>query len=460
MNAVSQRNSRYYLNPETWLAILCLAQPILDVLSYWLGKIPHGNTISLGLRMVILALTILYAWIISVNKKPYIIVISVLSVFWLCHVVTCCFVGYQSPVSDFINYARTAQIPLMTLCLISIMKQSDHPLHLLERLLTATLYLIAVITLIAVLTGTTVYSYPWWKVGYSGWFGWTNSQSAIYGVLTAVAVCSALEHRCWIRAALRGAIGFALLFFLGTRLAYAEIFAIALFAPLCMVITRRFDWRCTAALLSLAILCAVFYHSSPMAVNRRMYAESVVRQQTQVDNSQNALSLDELYAKYLPSLTDRFGLEAVEEAFDYTRDVSVIGNIRTSRLLYCHLAMKELPFASRLFGFELETTVYRGDIFDVENDYHGIYYLYGIVGLALLCAFILAFIWRALVRSLQKPEQYLTFSLAGYALATALLLGNVVFSASVLRRPNASFYLSLMLAALWYLTDQSEKRQA
>ena len=227
-----------------------------------------------------------------------------------------------------------------------------------------------------------------------------------------------------------------------------------------MAITRRFDMRSAAVLLFLAMLCAVFFASSPMAVNRRMYSESVVHQQTKVDSEEDPMSLDELYAQYLPNLTDRFGVDAVEEAFDYTRDVSVIGDLRVGKLVFCRLAMSELPFVSRLFGFELATTVYQENIFDVENDYPGIYYLYGIVGLVLLFIFILAFAWRVLKRSIQDPEKHLTMSLFGYVLAAALLLGNALFTASVLRRPNASFYLALTLAVLWYLTDLSEKRQA
>lgn len=43
-------------------------------------------------------------------------------------------------------------------------------------------------------------------------------------------------------------------------------------------------------------------------------------------------------------------------------DVSVIGDIRLTKLVYCRLLMAELPVTSRLFGFELEATRCQGAI--------------------------------------------------------------------------------------------------
>ena len=61
MNNAAQLNRRRFPNAAAWIALLCIAQPVLDILSYWLGLLPHGNAVSLGLRMLVLALTILVA---------------------------------------------------------------------------------------------------------------------------------------------------------------------------------------------------------------------------------------------------------------------------------------------------------------------------------------------------------------------------------------------------------------
>ena len=455
MNDTAQLNRWRTPDAAAWITLLCLLQPVLDILSYWLGMVPHGTTISLGLRMIILALAILFAWMLSDHKKPFFILLIILTLFWLFHAGSCLLVGYQSPISDFINYARTAQIPIMTMCLIVLLRKTQSPLSLLEKLFTASLYFIAMITIIAVITKTTVYSYPRWKVGYSGWFGWTNSQSAIYAVLTVFSVFPALIRRDWIRTGVRCAVGFLLLFFLGTRLAYAEIFLIALVFLVSMLITHRFDWRSAAIIFVIAGLCAGCYRFSPMAVNQRLFQESVAEQQQTADNAD--LTVDELYEKYMSAMVDRFGIDAVKEIYHNSRDVSVIGDVRLYKINYCKMVMAQLPLSSKLFGFELAETRHQQSIFDVENDFHGIYFLYGIIGLVLLLCYLLFFAGKALselFRSGVNNEK--TWLLAACVSAMILIL-NSYFSASVLRRPNASFYLSITLAIVSFLTEGRER---
>ena len=455
MNNSTRLNHRPFSDTAVWIALLCLAQPVLDILSYWLGKLPHGSSVSLGLRMIILALTILYTWFLSERKKPMILMFVVLAAFWFFHAGSCLFIGYQSPVSDFINYARTAQIPILAYCCAVLLSKTQDPLTLLEKLFTISLYFIAFITVLAVITGTTVYSYTRWKVGYSGWFGWTNSQSAIYAVLTVFSVFPALVRRDWLQAGLRCAIGFLLLFFLGTRLAYAEIFFIAVAAVAAMLVTRRFDWRSTAAILVLAVLCGVCYRFSPMAVNHKLYQKSVAEQQQAADDSD--LTIDALYEKYMSAMVDRFGMEAVKNVYHNTRDVSVIGDVRLYKINYCKMVMAQLPISSRLFGFELAETRHQQSIFDVENDFHGIYFLYGLTGLALLLGYLLYYAEKALIGLFRINSAEAKIWLLSASVSALILMFNSYFSASVLRRPNASFYLSITLAIVSFLTEDRER---
>lgn len=455
MNNSTRLNHRPFSDTAVWIALLCLAQPVLDILSYWLGKLPHGSSVSLGLRMIILALTILYIWFLSERKKPMILMFAVLAAFWFFHAVNCLFIGYQSPVSDFINYARTAQIPILAYCCAVLLSKTQDPLTLLEKLFTISLYFIAFITVLAVITGTTVYSYTRWKVGYSGWFGWTNSQSAIYAVLAVFSVFPALERRDWLQAGFRCAIGFLLLFFLGTRLAYAEIFFIAVAAVAAMLVTRRFNWRSAAVILVLAVLCGVCYRLSPMAVNHKLYQKSVAEQQQAADDSD--LTIDALYEKYMSAMVDRFGMEAVKNVYHNTRDVSVIGDVRLYKINYCKMVMAQLPISSRLFGFELAETRHQQSIFDVENDFHGIYFLYGLTGLALLLGYLLYYAEKALIGLFRINSAEAKIWLLSASVSALILMFNSYFSASVLRRPNASFYLSITLAIVSFLTEDRER---
>ena len=115
------------------------------------------------------------------------------------------------------------------------------------------------------------------------------------------------------------------------------------------------------------------------------------------------------------------------------------------------MLMGERPPLSRWFGIELSRMSYNGFNYDAENDFHGIYFLYGYVGLAMMLAFLLSFfigIVRALLRSFRRY-----FTLEAGAFGTSLLLAMVYayHTAGLLRRPNASFYLSMILAYIFYL---------
>ena len=116
---------------------------------------------------------------------------------------------------------------------------------------------------------------------------------------------------------------------------------------------------------------------------------------------------------------------------------------------------------SRLFGLSLkEMTVQRTDKdgvvvtdnYDVENDFHGVYFLTGICGLVLMIVFLLYFGLRALLAVIRKPKTYFSVPLCAFGIACGLAVIHAYFTASILRRNNASVYLAMALAGLWYLT--------
>ena len=127
--------------------------------------------------------------------------------------------------------------------------------------------------------------------------------------------------------------------------------------------------------------------------------------------------------------------------------------MRQKKIVFCSLLMDEHPAVSRVFGMELERMSFHDVTFDVENDFHGIYFLYGWAGLAMMIAFLAWFLFlivRALVRNFR---QFFTIEAGAFGMALCLALVYAYLTAGVLRRPNSSFYLSVLLAAVYYLTQ-------
>ena len=123
--------------------------------------------------------------------------------------------------------------------------------------------------------------------------------------------------------------------------------------------------------------------------------------------------------------------------------------------------MEEAGLPSKLFGLSLQDMKFRRDDavidnFDVENDFHGMYYLTGITGLILMLMFLLYFPMAAILRILLHPKKYLTLPMAAFGIAFIIAMIHAYFTASILRHNNASIYLAVILAALWELSNIEE----
>ena len=109
------------------------------------------------------------------------------------------------------------------------------------------------------------------------------------------------------------------------------------------------------------------------------------------------------------------------------------------------------PLTSRLFGLSYDEMTYHGYCYDVENDFHGIAYLYGWAGLACLLAFLGYFLVIIVCALIRNARRYFTVEAGACGIALCTALAHIYNTAGVLRRPNASFYLCLILASIWYL---------
>ena len=151
------------------------------------------------------------------------------------------------------------------------------------------------------------------------------------------------------------------------------------------------------------------------------------------------------YDEYLGGTVERYGLEATAEMYGYSTKAADITNVRTIKINYCRLMLNTEPLTSRLFGLSYDEMTYHGYCYDVENDFHGIAYLYG---WAAFLGYFLVIIVCALIRNARR---YFTVEAGACGVALCTALAHIYNTAGVLRRPNASFYLCLILASIWYL---------
>jgi hypothetical protein len=268
--------------------------------------------------------------------------------------------------------------------------------------------------------------------------------------------------------------------FIGTRLAFAGIIATCFGLGVSLLIVRIKEWKQAICFILAGIMFIVALPFAPMMGHRQNHSDEMNQKQDWLQNqldkpkdeplpddgdpplageplnlTPQQLELVEkltpVYAHYVSDFFSIFGAERTIHMFNYTTDILLLTNTRDKKLMFADALMDASPVTAKLFGLELTRFTIKGHNYDVENDFHGIYYLYGILGLVSMIAFIGYFIVITALALIRSFKTYFTFEAAAWGIALIMCIGHCVFTAGVLRRPSASFYLAAILAGIFYL---------
>ena len=443
------------------ITVLIVLQPLLDIISFWTDRLSMGNTLTLALRFLVLAGFGLFGFLLSNRKRVYLAFFAVCLLLLAGHVYACTQRGYRSPFSDLTNFARVAQMPLFALCFITCLKQNRRCYRAIEKGLVANFWIITAALIISWATGTAGMTYEENGYGLVGWFSLGNSQCAIFGILVPAVLMFAYRERSFPLFLLSVIAGFGQLYMLGTRLAFLSIFVCAAGLIIVWLLTKNISKKYVAVLLAACAICAATVKVSPMYLNQHVYEQAMAGKQADAENMINDnkdLTPEErlrglrfVYHFYNPRMCMRFGTERLMESYHNTDTVAEITATRHQKIVFCKLLMQEHPSASKFFGMELSRMRFHDYIFDVENDFHGIYFLFGLVGLVLMVLFLGYFIILIIKALITDFWKYFTLEAGAYGIAFSLTLLNAYETSGMLRRPNASFYLSVLLAVIYYL---------
>ncbi|MCD8376674.1 MAG: O-antigen ligase family protein [Oscillospiraceae bacterium] len=473
-----------------WFAL----QPLLDILAYWLDRLEYSNALTLLLRFAVLAVVLLAGFCLSQKKRVYIIAAGVLVFLLLGHCVSCFYVGYTDIVGDVSYFVRTAQLPLFTLCLITFLRENEDSAAAVENGLILNFWIIALSVLLSAITGTAKYTYTIYTTytsGYAGiigWFATGSAQSAILSMLSALAVILTYRKRKLWLFALTTAAAFALLYFMGPRLAFFTIPVIAVGLLLTALLTHRLEWKPLVVLGVCTALCFAFIRQAPMMARQndvskwnntsQSTAESMMEeaaqeaQMSRLEEGETESDLSEeeqaliryeqlkiVYEYYEADLCERFGVDRVIEGFHETTSLSTLRDYRVQKRVFCALLMDEHPFISRIFGIEVSEMTYNGREFVPENGFHGVYYMYGWAGLIALLLFLAYFLFLIVRCLIRDFKTYFTMEAGAFGAALCLCLVYAYATNGVIWRPSGSFYFSVLLAMVYYLIKIREYPQ-
>ena len=495
ISAVKKSKLRLSGAAPAFLFALLIAQPILDAVSYWSNEW-NFTSLTTIVRFLMFGGVLLYCFVISDRKWSYVALGGALCAYWILHVIACMKSsgGYASPMSDLSNYLRTIHMPVFTFCFITVFRKSDSVPVYVQKAFLINMVIMLHIELLSYMTGTQIYTYVVASKGLMGWASVHNSQSAILAFVVPLLLLLVYKtgNKYFYYAAT--VVSFATLFFVGTKVDYFSIFIIAFGMVVLFIIHGEKQIFYYVLLALLAVLCLFCYRASPAAQVLDSHNSSMQVKQTYVNGMINTAeqaeridigkdvvingdtfdslspmirrTVNDIYELYLGPMVNRFGLERVLQKYNYSLDVTNLTAARQQKRFFAELAWEDSNSLTHLFGYEYITlvenytttnavtgiTTTRQHIFDLENDFPSVFYFSGYAGFAVYMVFILYFAWLIFVGVVTRFKKLFTLESGLVYMTFALMLGVSQFSGNVLRRPNASIYMSVILAYIYYLT--------
>ena len=460
------------------LTLLFALQPCLDALAYWTrnDRVTPAGLIRLGI-MVLLPLAVL---LVTDRKKAFFAFLAMTGLFCGLHIINCLRVGYISPVYDIRYLASVVQMPLFAVCFLLCIRE-EKTKEAAYRGVAAAAILTVIFLIIARLTKTGNVTYGE-GLGYSGWVIDENRNANSTNLVIFACFCIFLALRTekpWLIAV--AAVGVDAVFLTnGTKGCYFSIFAIFLSFALFLILEKKVSKKklnrfALVLLMVLSVFSAAIYPLTPRYKVTEEQRKTARGTQGEIEATLlekgidiTDMSAEERFAnpevkevftfyywKYLgvkPDLIDRFGMDRVLMQYRMSTDVGKLIDARVMERNYADMVFQDCDALTRVVGFEASEMGFDG-VYDLENDWHAVFYYYGYLGFALYVGFVGTFLYR-IFRCCRKDLRG-SFSLenAAMALALVLVLGLAHFSGATLRRPNVSIWLSLILALIYYLTE-------
>ena len=465
---------------EYWILLFIVLQPQLDVLAFWTQS--DSGTAAGYIRLVLMAFLFVYAFV----KKPtpaFLIASSLIALVFGLHILNGFRVGYISFSADLKAVARMAYLPVMALSFAALADNEQKQKQIINGFFLSA-GITCLVILLSYLTHTYTPTYIVENLGISGWVIDSNRccHSDILAALCIFAVYGAfISSSLWLKYLVPPVL-LVIMITNATSTCYLTLLAVLAGFPVFLLfrsfLLREKPNKITQILMAeLAVLFALSIAIYPVTPRHKMEElknasytnneQKFVQEMASLGYDIYAMSLDEkmsdpvvheklsvYYNKFIcntvMSMRDRFGIDRVIVAMNGTIDASVLGDTRVMKRLNASFIMEDSDLLTHFTGYEFGQV--RNAYEDLENDYHAVYFYYGYIGIAaviLSVAFLLFRILRVLFLSFRDSLSLLNFTLL---LSFVILLGLAGFSGALFRRPNASIYLSLIIAMLWHQT--------
>lgn len=480
MNNSINNNARTAFVRNHWLMALIVMQPLLDIIAFW-TKNPDG-TLAGYVRLLIMVCLPLYLLFTLRGSERKSFIFWTLGIGLVCalHIANTIRTGPVSLGFDISYTAKVAQMPILAVCFMYSIKNDQTRNQAYWGLFFAAGITAAALGL-SVLTGTANCTYGE-GLGVSGWVIDDNrcANSIILVTLAAFSIfCAVKSDKPFVNIAVP-VIAAVVLIANGTMTCYMSIFAIFIGFAVFLLLEKKIrgcnlNRLAVIALVAVAIASAAAYPLTPKYKIKQTQSDFAELTQDDFNDELGALgydldsmsneeklsnpeihtALEDYYWKCLwiitPNMFERFDIDEIMLKYDLTTDAATLIDTRTIKNAYASLMWDHSDTLTKLFGIDVSDIWLTGGM-DLENDWPAIRYYYGYVGFAAYAAFILYFVYLIIRRLCRDFKGSFTADNFILLVTFALLIGLAQYSGAVLRRPNVSIYLALVLGLIHYQT--------
>lgn len=469
---------------EYWLLLLICAQPLLDILAFWTQN--ENGTAAGYIRLAVMALLCLAVLVRMKTFRRFLPAFLLVGLLFVLHAAGCFRNGYLNFASDTRMIVSLLYLPVTSVCLCCLVDTERLRKQAVKAILVNFALETAVI-LLAVITGTSTHTYPE-GIGVSGWVIQSNRcchSDILSSVCVFAAFLSVVSKKKWINVGVP-VVCFILLITNGTTVSYVTLLAVCAGYPAFLLVrslitkkkqdsSQRIVSVAMAVLFVLAI--AVFPYSPRYKMDeiKRSFfdhrEEKFAAEMDELGYNVYAMTLDDIfsdevahqrfidyYKSYVFGEVDplgrRFSFDRIIEAYGGTVNGDVLGDARDMKNVYVRFIFEDSDFLTRLVGIEFDS-IGADKANDLENDWFAILYYLGYFGFALAVAGVLYIVFRIvrlLAADFKGSLTDLNFTLL---LGFAMQLGMGYFSGAIMRRPNASIYVSLFIALIFFETRKA-----
>lgn len=480
MNNSINNNARTAFVRNHWLMALIVMQPLLDIIAFW-TKNPDG-TLAGYVRLLIMVCLPLYLLFTLRGRERKSFIFWMLGIGLICalHIANTIRTGPVSLGFDISYTAKVVQMPILAVCFMYSIKNDQTRNQAYWGLFFAAGITAAALGL-SVLTGTANCTYGE-GLGVSGWVIDDNrcANSIILVTLAAFSIfCAVKSDKPFVNIAVP-VIAAVVLIANGTMTCYMSIFVIFIGFAVFLLLEKKIrgcnlNRLAVIALVAVAIASAAAYPLTPKYKIKQTQSDFAELTQDDFNDELGALgydldsmsneeklsnpeihtALEDYYWKCLwiitPNMFERFDIDEIMLKYDLTTNAATLIDTRTIKNAYASLMWDHSDTLTKLFGIDVSDIWLTGGM-DLENDWPAIRYYYGYVGFAAYAAFILYFVYLIIRRLCRDFKGSFTADNFILLVTFALLIGLAQYSGAVLRRPNVSIYLALVLGLIHYQT--------